>query len=94
MDKKEILELIDNGFNPEILALEFNVPIEKINKYLEQEKQKQVRKTVQTSKAPRRLIKKQNQMDILRENYFKIYNPSVESNSQTHPNTPQTSRTR
>lgn len=40
MGKEEILELIEAGFDPELIQLEFDIPIEKINKYIKQEKQR------------------------------------------------------
>lgn len=40
MNKEEILELVQAGFAPELIELEFNIPLEKINKYINQEKKK------------------------------------------------------
>ena len=40
MSKEEILELINAGFAPELIELEFNVPLEKINKYIKQEEKR------------------------------------------------------
>ena len=50
MSKEEILELINAGFAPELIELEFNVPLEKINKYIKQE-EKRKEEEANTQKA-------------------------------------------
>ena len=36
MDKNEILELLENGFEPELISFEFGVPLDIIKKYQEE----------------------------------------------------------
>lgn len=85
MEKEEILELINAGFAPELIELEFNVPLEKINKYISQEEK---RKAAEAENQKAAQLKKQhddkkrstantpkkqrNVLDILRQNYRRV----------------------
>lgn len=63
MSKEEILELINAGFAPELIELEFNVPLEKINKYIKQE-EKRKEEEANTQKAT---VQKNHRMKKKRE---------------------------
>lgn len=51
MNREEVLELIELGFEPELINLEFGVPIEKIKKFIEQDKETREKKAEAEAKA-------------------------------------------
>lgn len=60
MNKDEILELIDAGFDPELIELEFGVPIEKINKFIKQEEKRKDDERKQAEETKRQEQEKEN----------------------------------
>ncbi len=82
MSKEEILELINAGFAPELIELEFNVPLEKINKYIKQE-EKRKEEEANTQKAT---VQKKSQDEEKKRKELKTSKPA-------HPiNTSNTSK--
>lgn len=89
MSKEEILELINAGFAPELIELEFNVPIEKINKYIKQEEKRKEKakklKPTKTEASPTVTKKeKTNNLDILRKNYNKLTSTHTSESESTY----------
>ena len=84
MSKEEILELINAGFAPELIELEFNVPLEKINKYIKQQEKEERRRKANTQKAT--VQKKKSQDEEKKRKELKTSKPA-------HPiNTSNTSK--
>ncbi|MGN1331048.1 MAG: hypothetical protein ACI4VN_06955 [Clostridia bacterium] len=97
MNREEVLELIELGFEPELINLEFSVPIEKIKKFIDQDKKRKAKEVETKAKLPESsedLEKKKNSaMSSLSKNRSqKHLTPIIENQTKSHPEIVQTPR--
>lgn len=63
MENKEIIELIERGFEPEVISSEFNIPLKQIKNAIKENENQ--------------LTSKETAMDQLRRKYFELYEPKA-----------------
>lgn len=75
MNDRNLIELLNNGFEPELISFEFNIPMEKLDILLKQE-QESNKTTTATNNAI--VNKAANNMNKLRSNYNKLYTATTQ----------------
>lgn len=86
MNDRNLIELLNSGFEPELISFEFNIPIEKLNMLIEQEQSN--KKSTEITNAA--VTKTSSNMDKLRSNYNKLYTSTTQK--ENHISVPKATK--